>query len=470
MVAVIIAFAMAVLVVGNSFFQATEQGVQQTYRNSFTADVSVSAVSETPFTLFGNDLPMVGEYEVLPVLPDPDAVERAIRTDSKVEAVVHLVSTLSSVQIAGAQKKLTLFGVDFREYLAAFPGLVVIDGVLPAAAAPGIVLGEEARKAFEVQLGRPLVFGEMIQLSAANAGGFSVRKVPYCGSYRYPVRDDLLDRIALVDADTARALNGYVYGAQRAVDLLPGQSSLLSPAQDIDSLFGDAAPDAVAESKDQLSVDAVEKNLVESRENANAAQAVAGAWNFMLVRYSDPGHATVAGLLLEKTLGVGRSEVQLRDWRGTAGGNSQLVWFLRVIFNIGMVFIVLIAIMVMANAVALSVFERFREIGTMRALGASRGFISRLLGGEVLFLVSGASFVGVLAGSLLVLVLGQVDIPIANPFLASLFGGAVVHVELLHGVVLFHVLLGILIALVALLWPLRVALSIQPIVAMSREA
>ncbi|MFX8817310.1 FtsX-like permease family protein, partial [Acinetobacter baumannii] len=53
----------------------------------------------------------------------------------------------------------------------------------------------------------------------------------------------------------------------------------------------------------------------------------------------------------------------------------------------------------MANTVMMSVYERTREFGVMRALGAKRGFIFRLVVLEALLLSSLGGLLGLLLGS-----------------------------------------------------------------------
>ena len=465
-VATVIALTLALLLIGNTIFAGTENGIQQTYRDSFTGDLSVSAEAETPFTVFGNELPLVGDYEVLPVLADPQGVEAALKAQSAVARVAHQVSAAAYLQLGGLQKATPLFGVDFAEYLAFFPALKVVEGAVPAPGQHAVLINQIGKAELEAELGRVLQLGEALQLVSTNAGGFTIREVVYAGAYSYPVGDDLLDRIVLVDADTARALNGYVYGASRAVQTQANQTNLLDPDLDPEALFGEAE-DKVSESSG-LSLETLETEL--TKTSTNSAVTVDGAWNFLLVRLVSGANAEWEAWGVKRALPGAGADVQVRDWRGTAGGNAQLVYFVRLLFNVGMVLVVLIALFVMTNALALGVYERTREIGTMRSLGATRTFVARLLAYETLVLVAGAGTVGLMLGVVGLVCLGNVGIPLANPLVAALFGTALIRPGVLWDQVAWHFVAALAMGALALLLPLRVALRISPVSAMAKEA
>jgi predicted outer membrane lipoprotein len=118
----------------------------------------------------------------------------------------------------------------------------------------------------------------------------------------------------------------------------------------------------------------------------------------------------------------------------------------------------LIAFIGILNAMLLSVTERFREIGTMKCLGALDGFIVRLFLLESLFQGIVGSLVGVLAGTALEFVAQTIgyggfawkNLPVADLLWAALFCfGA-----------------GIGLAILGAVYPAWQAARMQPIAAM----
>lgn len=113
------------------------------------------------------------------------------------------------------------------------------------------------------------------------------------------------------------------------------------------------------------------------------------------------------------------------------------------------------------NAQLMAVTERFREIGTMKCLGALDRFILRLffLEAGMQGLVGGG--IGALAGAFFSLITAT-----------TTFGtDALIHVSWLHvaGSVLWAILVGFFLSLVGVFYPAIVAAKMQPVEAMRTE-
>jgi len=110
----------------------------------------------------------------------------------------------------------------------------------------------------------------------------------------------------------------------------------------------------------------------------------------------------------------------------------------------------------------MAVTERFREIGTMKCLGAPDRFIVRLFFTEAVLLGTMASFLGTALGfSVAVLQFAavlEIDLPGLGAFFAAFaFGAPIVFVA------------GILLTVVAALYPSRIASRMKPAEAIRRE-
>ena len=81
--------------------------------------------------------------------------------------------------------------------------------------------------------------------------------------------------------------------------------------------------------------------------------------------------------------------------RGGAGNDARTVWLLGLSL--------LVCLVGISNAMLMSVMERFREIGTMKCLGALDSFILKLFFLESIFLGAAGSAGGVAVGSMLAL-------------------------------------------------------------------
>ena len=111
------------------------------------------------------------------------------------------------------------------------------------------------------------------------------------------------------------------------------------------------------------------------------------------------------------------------------------------------------------NAMLMSVTERFREIGTMKCLGALDSFVIKLFILESMFLGGAGAVAGVLLGGMLSIVSGMLRFGAENLFwyfpliaFGTVVGGAIV--------------LGMVLAMLGAIYPAWVAARMEPVVAM----
>lgn len=453
----------ALLFVGNSLFESSDKGLSATYVKSFTGQASVAAPSDEQFTIFGSDLPLVGEFLVLPLLPDADGLRQVLRERLPQARFLTQVSAAGSLALEGYQQPVPVFGVDFRAYFDFFPSLQLLSGSLPDVTEPSLLLTDVQARSVEATLGRPLVVGDRFTLTYAVNNSFVIREVHLAGVYAYPSTDLLLDRIVLTDPDTARALNGYLYGGSDALEL--DDSTKRSLESDLDDLFSDAGDSVVDPGSEGTSAADRVQDLASETVTPRAPGSLEGAWNFLLV--SAPGDDQSLVRALREVFAD--REVQIRDWRETAGGTALVAWFLRWVFNLGLLFIAVVSCMILINSLALSILERTREIGTMRALGAAREFIGGLIAWETVLVVVGAGLLGVGLGIVACEVLTSLHLRLDNVYLASLFGGQELAIQVSWQGVLMHVLMSFLLGAAAIVLPIRRALAIDPVKAIARD-
>ena len=125
--------------------------------------------------------------------------------------------------------------------------------------------------------------------------------------------------------------------------------------------------------------------------------------------------------------------------------------------------------LIIINALVISVIERTSEIGTMRALGATRGFVRKLFFTETMVLMMAYGLAGIILGGIASFILGHSGIHISNPFLATLFGSRTLDPKITPVGLFYHVAIAALIGAVGWVYPVRLALRIQPVRAIAAE-
>jgi putative ABC transport system permease protein len=131
-----------------------------------------------------------------------------------------------------------------------------------------------------------------------------------------------------------------------------------------------------------------------------------------------------------------------------------------------MVLIGAVSIIIIMNTLVISVTERIVEIGTMRALGAQKRLVRKLILLETLVLAVAAGSVGILLAAISLAVLNFVGIDPPNAFFNMIFGGEALFPHLSIGAVGNALLMMVTAALIASLYPLAIALKVSPVKAM----
>ncbi|HIG37140.1 MAG TPA: FtsX-like permease family protein, partial [Oceanospirillaceae bacterium] len=125
-----------------------------------------------------------------------------------------------------------------------------------------------------------------------------------------------------------------------------------------------------------------------------------------------------------------------------------------------------IAIIIIMNTLVISVTERLTEIGTMRAIGAQKSLVRRLIILETLVLSVSASIIGIIIGALVIGLLHWIGLNPPGDFFALLLGGQPLYPTLAIQETFNALLMMVSAALVASYYPLTIALKVNPVVAM----
>jgi len=157
------------------------------------------------------------------------------------------------------------------------------------------------------------------------------------------------------------------------------------------------------------------------------------------------------------------------DWRSASGLVGQFIGVIWAVLVSAILIIFLVALVIINNSMVMATLDRTREIGAMRAMGAQKRFILSMLGIESLVLGFGFGAIGVLLGSGLILVLGQVGIPAFTDELYFIFAGPALYpgLKAAHFLLAFAMVLVVVVA--SVFYPARLAMKVQPVEAMGKE-
>jgi hypothetical protein len=156
---------------------------------------------------------------------------------------------------------------------------------------------------------------------------------------------------------------------------------------------------------------------------------------------------TQPGIRVEPFFGPQLEDQQIRQARKAADERFRAIWI--VIISLA------VTIIGVANALLMSVTERFREIGTMKCLGALSSFIRRLFLIESFLIGLAGSTIGVVAGSLLTLMVYGAIYGFGMVFGTIAYAG-------LFGAALTSIIVGTILSVAAALYPARFASRMVP--------
>jgi hypothetical protein len=171
----------------------------------------------------------------------------------------------------------------------------------------------------------------------------------------------------------------------------------------------------------------------------------------------------VAARLTEQDVQARHVGIELREDEKTAMQRREREQTNRAVMIV--VISLLITVIGITNAMLMSVTERFREIGTMKCLGALSSFVVKLFLIESSFMGFFGSLVGIVIGAAFPILGYSYQFGLVNLFSTVVFDPASLGSILLYGVICIGA--GVVLAVVAGIYPARVAAKMVPAVALS---
>ncbi|MDC0706909.1 FtsX-like permease family protein [Stigmatella sp. ncwal1] len=180
-----------------------------------------------------------------------------------------------------------------------------------------------------------------------------------------------------------------------------------------------------------------------------------------------PGHTltSVAPALEELARNKGLP-IRLSTWKQASGLIGQFTLVVKAALYFGVFMIFVVALIVINNAMMMAALQRVHEIGTMRAIGAQRGFVRWMIILETLLLGITFGSIGALASVLLMGYLGSTGLPAVTDEMYFFFSGprlfpSISAANLIAGYVM---VLGV--SVLSTLYPAILATRVSPVQAM----
>jgi len=463
-VGAIVAAAAFLLTIGFSVLDTAAAGIRSEYRNRVTGDLYITARTEKPLTAFGwkdmNEL-----ATAIPRLGSHAAIKSFVSSLPGVESASSRAMGLAQVSSEGDPEKSgfsIIMGVDAAEYATSFPDAFrLVDGAPLTAGGRGILVSDRVSES----LGKALV-APLSSLSISTPGMSSaIAESTVLGNLAAEDSNIFMGMVSYVDIDTLRPLLGYYLDDGRArANTAPAAAAAPAAAQSADELFsGDLVSAGSAAVTDPASLVA---GLASARSELRVDP---DAWQYVVVKVKSGTSAASVRASIEAFLAREGIDARVYNWIDGAGMIASTVLSIKTIFDCVAVLIGLVSLLIIMNALVISVTERSAEIGTMRAIGCTRAFVKELIVSETVMLSSLAGLAGLLLGAGAIALMSAIGLRTSNFILKILFGGELFRPRLSLPGAAVTIVAVLAIGALASLYPTRVALRVQPSVAMQRE-
>ncbi len=458
-----ITFAITMLIVTNSIFDGTDNGIKTVFMDSFTGDFIIREKTKDNVSLFGN-ISIIDE-SVLPMKELSFYKENTNYLNSIPQVIdfIPQISSFSLLEIENKKSKAAVFGIDAEKYLQMMPSIEIVEGSIFKKGEKGILVSEAWAENFKKETKKNVKIGTEVQLVFSDGNTFRIRALPITGIYKYPLRNEVLDKIVLADSSTVRSLLGMNETFSNDTEISDENTNLMDTIEfdfdDMDSLFSEESDIFVEES---ISIDATEILDTEILQVQNDITN----WHFLVVRLSEDVSPNSIIKKVNNWAKKNNYPIEAVNWRVAAGPTAQYVFWLRIVLLIGIFVILFAGLIVVTNTLVINVLDRTKEIGTMRALGANKRNIAFLCMSETFILAIISALISFIVSFIIVLIMQKFPIKLNNMFFEQLFGGNKLIPQLTFSSIGFGFVVSIFIGLFAWILPVFEALKILPIKAM----
>ena len=486
-IALFILFGVAIVVMGNSFLESINRGLEKDFRANITGDLAISAIPEkgTTIDLFGvNTVNITGEIPQIPALVDLEKIEEilaetdGIKKESKLISAQVMLSKDSEMDFSVLQDEDTdmsvmdlpismLFAGEDKSFWELFPDLKMVEGTYPTPGSNEIIVDTRVVEGFLKTWKKPLEVGDEVLI--ASMGGV-LREGKVVGIFKPANEYSAMFQTVYCEPGLARSFAELTYANSFSQELPDSVDLSISELSEDDffgddDLFGDISDDdSILGSTSDFDSILGDTSL---RDELN--QTDDGAWQFVLAKLENPKADKKLVAELNKRFKEEGINAQAMDWKKAAYSYSGTVEGIGFIFNLLIIILAVVVFIIIMNTMVVSVIERTSEIGTMRAIGAEKKFVKKLFYSEAIILTSLSAFAGIIFAFICMSIFNAFNIAITNSIAKMILGGGLLHFSPTPKIIITTILVALIGSVISNRYPVKSALRITPIKALSKE-
>ncbi len=490
-IALFVLFGVAIVIMGNSFLESVNRGLEKDFRANVTGDIAISIKPEkgtaidvfgVSSTTFNGDIPQIG------ALPDLEKVEQILDETSGIKKRSKMIS--AQVLLAkGAEVDLSafnenddlglmdipvsmMFAGENETFWNLFPDLKMIDGRYPAPGTNEIIVDTRVLAGFKKLYKEEVNLGDTVLLLGANSNGI-IREGVVVGFFKPANEYSAMFQSLYCNPELARSFADLTYGSSFKEEL-PDSIDLSLSEMSEDDMFGSFDDDDMFGGiDDDISIlgstDDFDSILGDTTLRDELNKTDDGSWHFVLAKLDNPSADKKMVAALQKRFDDEGINVQVMDWKKAAMSYSGTVEGIGFIFNLLIIILAVVVFIIIMNTMTVSVIERTSEIGTMRAIGAEKKFVKRLFYSEAIILTTFSSLIGIVFAFICMGIFNSLNIAITNEIAKMILGGGLLHFTPTLKIILMTVIIAVAGSVISNNYPVKSALKITPLKALSKE-
>jgi ABC-type lipoprotein release transport system permease subunit len=325
--------------------------------------------------------------------------------------------------------------------------------------------------------------GDTITIKApARSGYFNAVNVKVYGfvNFRGLEKSRLAGVMSLLDLMSWRDLYGYLSPAQteeiRSLQAVAGAKAVAREEAEAE-LFGGGGPVVGTEQAARIDEAAVLADIARPRKSDDLAARVYApeeidrgvALNAALL-LRDPSRIDQTAREVERASREAGLGLKVVDWQKASGLIGQSVSLFRIVLYTAVLIIFAVALVIINNAMVMATLQRVREIGTMRAIGAQRRFVTLMLLVETaaVSLLFGALGAGLGAAAVWI-IRAAGGIPAGNDQLYFFFSGPALLPTLGTTSLAVSLAIVLVVSVLSGFYPAIIAMKVTPVEAMASD-
>ncbi|MCR4952511.1 MAG: FtsX-like permease family protein [Treponema sp.] len=490
-IALFLIFGIAIVIMGNSFLESINRGLERDFRANYTGDIAISAKPEKGFRIdiFGVDSNSITtDIPQVPPLPELDKLMQIVNSHQEIAKTTKLISAkvivAEGVEVDFAEltedDNLTfddlpismLFSGEDETYWDTFNGINFVEGGFPAPNTDEIIIDTRVQRAFKGLYKKDLNVGDTVLLAGANTNGV-IREAKVVGIFKPANEYSAMFQIIYCNPSLARSFADLTYASLQE-NAIPDSIDLSISELSEDDLFGSGDDDfdfdfGIEESDDILGSSTNFDDLLGDttlRDELNKTDD--GSWQFILMKMHNPLETKKTIAALKKELSDAGFDLQVMDWKLAAASYAYSVEGIGVVFNMLVIILAVVVFIIIMNTMTVSVIERTGEIGTMRAIGAEKRFVQKLFYTEAVSLTFFSSIIGIILAFIIMAIFNACGITITNSIAKMILGGGLLHFTPTFGIIITTLIIAILGSVISNIYPVSSALRITPLKALSK--